>query len=252
MTLEQAIALLALIRCDDFSDGNEQRIFASSLMSVPFVPRGSYAKTLIEKLGKATILGFRPASYYVFDTLEDEGISTLQFPIIWNISIDALLELVHQIEHCARTMVWPGHWINQLPKMKQSLALAECQEYYDFCIKQRSLPSSPQRSTTLMLTNLLQDYSVAQCYRIIYAGARAAADFLVRTSCTAQHASNYMIGACQRWVDRARAEKWQVSPFCRDYELPRSMVSHVLYEDFLKCGDDGLNLALDKISWPKT
>ncbi len=190
-------------------------------------------------------------SYYVFDALEDEGISALQFPIIWNISSDALIELLHQIEHCAQTMEWPGHWINQLPKLKQSLALAECQEYYNLCIKQRGLPLSPQRSTALMLDNLLQDYSVAQCYRIIYAGARSAADFLVRTSCTAQHASNYMIGACQRWVDRARAEIWEVSPFCRAYELPRSMVSHVLYEDFLKCGDEGFNLALNKIGWPK-
>ncbi len=63
LTLELAIALLALIRCDDFGGGNEQRISASSLMSVPFAPRGRYAETLIEKLGKAAILGFSPASY---------------------------------------------------------------------------------------------------------------------------------------------------------------------------------------------
>ncbi|WP_415879489.1 hypothetical protein [Methylomonas sp. TEB] len=251
LTLEQAIVLLALIRCDDFVGGNKQRMFVSSLISAPFVPRGCYAKARIENLGKANILCLSPASHYVFDMLGDEELSALQFPIIWNIPSDALIELVHQIEHCARTMEWPSQWINQLPKMKLSLAFAECQEFYDYCVKKRGLPASAQRSTTLMLNNLLQDHSVAQCYRIIYAGAQAAADFLVRTSCTVQHASNYMIGACQRWVDRARAEKWVVTSFHRNHELPRSMVSYVLYDDFLKCGDDGFSLALDKIDRPQ-
>jgi hypothetical protein len=250
LTLEQAIALLALARCNDFVDSHGRRISVPDLTAVPVAPRGGYAKELIERLSKADFFGSVPESHYFFDALKDEELKALQFSMRWNIQRYVRIELLQQIEQCARTMVWPSHWLDQLSDMKRTLAFAECQEFYDFCAKQRGLPPSAQRSTAMMLNNLLQDHSVAQCYRIIYAGAQAAADFLVRTSCAGQHAANYMIGACQRWVDRARSENWVVTPFRRNLELPRSMVNYVLYDDFLKCGDDGFNLALDKITRP--
>jgi hypothetical protein len=60
-----------------------------------------------------------------------------------------------------------------------------------------------------------------------------------------------MVGACQRWVDRARAENWTVKAFNRNLELPRSMVSYVLYDIFLKTTEDGFYIPLSKISAPK-
>ena len=247
LTLEQAIALLALTRCIESIDSRGRRILVSDSTIVPFAPKGGYAKLLIEQLSKAKLFGSNPVNHDVYDLFGDEELTSLLYQIHWNIPSDVRIELVQQIEQCAQTRLWPNHWWDQLSDMKKSLAFAECQEFYDFCAKQRGLPPSAQRSTTLMLNNLLQDYPVAQCYRIIYAGAKAAADFLVRTSCAAQHAANYMIGSCQRWADRARSEDWVVTPFRRNPELPRSMINYVLYDDFLKCGNDGFNLALDKI-----
>lgn len=84
-------------------------------------------------------------------------------------------------------------------------------------------------------------YSVAQCYRIIWAGAQQATDFLVRKRCNTKHAANFMIGECQRWADRARAEMWEVKPFKRNFNLPRSSISHVFFDVFLKIGEAGFN-----------
>lgn len=50
-----------------------------------------------------------------------------------------------------------------------------------------------------------------------------------------------MIGECQRWADRARAENWEVKPFKRNFNLPRSSISHVFFDVFLKIGEDGFD-----------
>lgn len=66
-----------------------------------------------------------------------------------------------------------------------------------------------------------------------------ASDFLVRKRCTTRHAANYMIGECQRWADRAKAENWEVKPFKWNFDLPRSSISHVFFDVFLKIGEAG-------------
>ncbi|WFP49314.1 hypothetical protein PL263_14555 [Methylomonas sp. EFPC3] len=250
LALDQAVALLALMRCRGIDGMVATAVW--DMAAVPFAPKGHYGHTLVQKLGQAKLLSVSnsavPENFGVF---ENEPRIETAFPIFWSISSTSRTNLIQGIEQVAAHGKWPRHWFDQLPDLVRALAFAECKEFYDYCAKQRGLPPSAQRSTSVMLNNLLQDYSVAQCYRIIYAGAKAAADFLVRTSCTPQHAANYMIGACQRWLDRARAENWLVTPFHRNHELPRSMISVVLYEDFLKSGDDGFNLPLDKITRPK-
>jgi hypothetical protein len=48
-----------------------------------------------------------------------------------------------------------------------------------------------------------------------------------------------MVGACQRWADTARAEGYEVKPFKRNFDLPRSMMSYVLFDVILKIGERG-------------
>lgn len=250
LTLEQAVALLSLLRCPGIADADVIPVPAAlSMSTVPFAPKGNYGHTLIHKLGQAKLLSVLssgvPDNFSVFGN--EVRIET-PFPIFWSISSITRTNLIQSIEQRVAQRKWPRHWSGQLPDLARVLAFAEIKEFYDYCAKQRGLPASAQRSTSVMLNSLLQDYSVAQCYRIIYAGAKAAADFLVRTSCAPQHAANYMIGACQRWVDRARDENWVVTSFHRNHELPRSMISYVLYNDFLKVGDDGFNVPLGQIT----
>lgn len=253
LALDQAVALLALMRCRGIADVDGMLAPAAwDMAALPFAPKGYYGHMLVQKLGQAKLLSVLNSSVPdYFSVFENEPRIETPISIFWSISCSARTNLSQGIEQCAAQGKWPRHWSDQLPDLLRALAFAEIKEFYNYCAKQRGFPASAQRTTSVMLNNLLQDYSVAQCYRIIYAGAKAAADFLVRTSCAPQHAANYMIGACQRWLDRARAENWQVTPFHRNHELPRSMISIVLYEDFLKSGDDGFNLALDKITRPK-
>ncbi|MGR8931019.1 MAG: hypothetical protein ACU836_10285 [Gammaproteobacteria bacterium] len=211
--MDQAVALLALMRCRGIADVDGMLAPAAwDMAALPFAPKGHYAHTLVQKLGQAKLISVLNSSVPDnFSVFENEPRIETPISIFWSISCGARTNLSQGIEQCAAQGKWPTHWSDQLPDLVRALAFAECKEFYDYCAKQRGLPSSAQRSTSVMLNNLLQDYSVAQCYRIIYAGAKAAADFLVRTSCAPQHAANYMIGACQRWLDRARAENWVVT-----------------------------------------
>ncbi len=42
-----------------------------------------------------------------------------------------------------------------------------------------------------------------------------------------------------RGLHRAKAENWEVKPFKRNFDLPRSSISHVFFDVFLKIGEAG-------------
>jgi len=250
LSLEQAITLLALVRCCNFDRG-----LAGSILDVlengaiPFAPQGEYGLYLIEKLLETEII--RSVNQSDRDAYLFNG-AAMSFKnpksILWGVSISKRSELIQEIEEYSQRKSWPTHWTEQLQEVMFSLAYAECNEFFTWCAKQRNFPTAAEQSTTKMLVHLLQDYSVAQCYSIIYSGAKSAADFLVRTSCNPHHAANYMISACQRWADQAKSQNKSVSTFNRNFELPRSMVNYVLHDLFLMHDDDGFNLPLSKIT----
>ena len=48
-----------------------------------------------------------------------------------------------------------------------------------------------------------------------------------------------MVGACQRYADNARTKGYTLIPFKRNFNLPRSMISYVLFDVILKIGERG-------------
>lgn len=139
----------------------------------------------------------------------------------------------------ALTQNWPSHWYAEVEENWLNLALAECREFYDYCLEMRGLHVQGDQAITSMLRNILRDFSVGQCYRIIWSGAKNASDFLARKKTSRAHAGNYMVGACQRWADHARTQAYKVIPFKRNFDLPRSMTSYVLFDVILKIGERG-------------
>jgi hypothetical protein len=128
------------------------------------------------------------------------------------------------------------------------LAFAECTEFYDWCARERQFPAIEEQKKFGLIYGLLKDFSVGFSCRAINSAAQYAADHLVTRACTPQQATNYMLISCQRWADKARIEHWQVKPFRRNINCPRSMMSLVLFETFLNIPDDaGFNTPLPEI-----
>jgi hypothetical protein len=82
---------------------------------------------------------------------------------------------------------------------------------------------------------------VAQICNFIWRAAKDAAAFYVREAVSKQHAANTVIGAIQRYGERAKAEGWDIKPYRRNFDCPQSMVSEVLFNAVLRIGDDGFN-----------
>jgi hypothetical protein len=173
--------------------------------------------------------------------LENGALNYDYMRVCWIMPGNGPQNLIERIELAGLAGEWPEHWHSEAPELWLKLALAECRQYYDYCAKERGLRAQGDLAVNTMLSNILRDFSVAQCYRIIWSGAKNTADFMVRERPNHAHAANYMIGACQRWADHARTDGWTVVPFKRNFKLPRCMISYVLFDVILRIGECGFN-----------
>lgn len=249
LDLRMAVALLALSRtCLFLDEANEDEsvppllvIEALAHATIPLAPQGELADRLLTELMSQGLISISERSAADAFTFErGQLLSFFPSKVRWLLTVEDPRSLLDEISLMAEDAAeWPEHWLMTVKDLWLEIALEECREFFRRAAEQRKLPEAGKTSTETMLKGLLQHFSVAQCYRVIWMGALKASDFLVRKGCTRQHAANYMIGECQRWADRARAEGWEVKPFKRNFDLPRSSISHVFFDLFLKIGEGG-------------
>ena len=245
MSLFEAVALLTLARaCTilDKPDSNGNVVLGPlENATPPMAPGNEFAVDLVDQLMGFKLISIADSSSVgAFEYEEGKLAGYFNFRVNWALTVEEPLLLLEEIEKlAANPEKWPEAWHQDTSQLWRDIALEECKEYFACVAEERGFPPAGATSTEAMLKNILNDYSVGQCYRIIYMGAQHAADFLVRKQCTRMHAANYMIGATQRWADRARAEKWEVGHFRRRFNLPRSVLSHVFFDVFLGIGEKG-------------
>lgn len=251
LDLRTAVSFLALARtclfvdeaeCDDFSPWH-MTLESLASATIPLAPRGDLARRLLDELEAQGLIGVSERSVvdaFAFEHGEVRGYYPSR--VRWLLTVGNPEHLLSEISRLAQNAAeWPNHWERDVKDLWVEIALAECKEYFRHVAEERGLPEAGEKSTETMLKSLLESFSVAQCYRIIWTSAQRSSDFLVRKRCARQHAANYMIGECQRWADRAKAENWEVKPFKRNFNLPRSSISHVFFDVFLKIGEDGFD-----------
>lgn len=237
LTLAEAVALLSVVRCGGWRDN--ETVGAVGYSGVPLAPAGELGMQILTSLIRAGVIAPDPDSPMEAFDARDDDLPAFPYVTYWRILTLAPTALVRRIERVAETGDWPQAWRDELGDMQLTLALAECREFADYCLSERGLPEAPEVASEALFQNLLRDFSVAQCFRIIWAGAHATSDFLVRKRANRRHAANYFIGACQRWADRARTEAWTIKPGFRNNNYRRSQLSHVLYDVFLGIGENG-------------
>lgn len=90
--------------------------------------------------------------------------------------------------------------------------------------------------TECVLNDLLNEFSTSQIYGIIWRAVKDASAFYVEKKVTKKHAANTVVGRMQRMGERAIADQWNLQGFGKDYELPQTAVSEILYNRILKIG----------------
>lgn len=246
MSLEMAVSLLAFIRC---CPPDAQDVSEPVLMSViPYAPTSNLANDLLKSLSMSGLIVLSEHSSEHTVDLDGEMLTYNAQCVRWKMPVNNRLEFVEAIEVAGLTGEWPSHWHDQIKPLWLKIALAECRQFYGYQAGARGLNIRGETAVTEMLVNLLRDYSVAQSYCLIWRGAQQAADFMVRERASRVHAANFMVGACQRFADKARAELWTVKAFGRNFDLPRSMISYVMFDVLLKIGERGFSEPIGNIS----
>lgn len=237
LSLSNAMALLAIARtCNRLSETTYGALIESE---IPFTPSGSFGLGLVTSLIREKLIRVSENSSHKHFIFDDDRVMPMYAHVNWEIQIENFDAIISEIENIGLTGSLPNAWLLEMSQFRQDLALAECKAFYTHCLDERKLPSEIGAKAEAMLLNILRDNSVAQCYQAIWNGAIRAIDFKSRQGKNSTHAANYMVGACLRYVDHARAEGWSTAGFQRNYNLPRSMISYVLYDVLLKIGERG-------------
>lgn len=131
---------------------------------------------------------------------------------------------------------WRGLW--------REVSLNECLAYLRLVLGEHGLPFRAGDKTHLVLSEVLERFSVAQVWGMIWRAGRDAAAFYMRRNSTREHAANTVVGSIQRQAERALSEGWDLKPFRRDRRLPRSALSEVFFAKALRAGDAGFDRVL--------
>lgn len=235
----EAVGLISLVRCGGWLD--ESRVGPMQSSSIHFAPEWSDLPAyLLGRLNDAGLVSpDTGSSQQAFHWQQGIVVSWAPEKVQWALRMPGAIDFIHALEELAASPEWPAGWVDQCRELWHTLAIAECMEFCAYSVTQRDLPMPGATALAALFENLLRDLSVSQCYQLIWASAADATDYRARKHITAHHAANYMIGACQRRADRSRAEGWPIKGFHRNFELGRSLLSHVLHDVFFRHGEVG-------------
>lgn len=244
LTFHTAVSLLALVRTGKLkSDGSCGSICSNS---IPFAPNESMSDAMLALLIDHKLIGPSENTALRAFNIEDGVITSLNINLVdWKLHCENPELLISEIEEYGINGNWSDCWSDEeVRDLRLELALAECKEFYEYCLTERSFHYVDGPAINNMLLNLLRDYSVANCCYFIWKGAQQASDYKIRNQVSSRHAANYVPGASLRWAYKARSEGWEIKSFSRNYNLPRSMLSYVLYDVMLKIGEKGFTQPL--------
>ncbi|MGF6758249.1 hypothetical protein [Paraburkholderia sp. GAS42] len=247
LPFEEALTLISLFRvCGDLQQDLSLEPYGSS--ETPFAPDSHDTQGVFGLMKRGLISVSPDTSDDAFDFSNGE-IAYFFHRIRWLVTAETL-DFIDRIEQVAASGLWPGRWFRDAPNVVLSFAMSECLTYLAHCADERKMQAPQGEKTRFTVANVLRDHSVAQAYALIWRSAANAADYLVRSGVPRAQAANSIVTRLQTMVDRGRAEGWEVKGYGRSKGCPRSQMSHVLYDVFLKVGERGFHDCLTEINLP--
>ena len=126
----------------------------------------------------------------------------------------------------------------------KEVQLNECLGFLKTILEEHQLYLSPGEKTRQVLSQCLEKFSVAQVYNFIWRAAKDAAAYYMRGSISKRQAANSVVGNISRNMERALANGWDVKPFNRNYNLPQSSLSRIIFNMVLGTDDGGFEYLL--------
>lgn len=222
-------------RCD------EPDIFSPRLIQ-NISPTKTFDEEILDRLKSRGVIAVSPVSEpEAFDFDEDIIVGYDPEKVLWdvlpNVPAEERLSFIRQVEDRLRRRehkTWPDEW----PSVWRNIAVAECVQFLVYSLERHDYSYKPDGQATDLFSDLVNNYSVAQVFKLIDKAVRDFADFARR----------------QRWPMKAsrvvekirsneayyRSQGWAIFSFQKRPTFPpQSVISRIFFDTVLRVGNDG-------------
>ena len=124
----------------------------------------------------------------------------------------------------------------------KEIAVAECVEYLEYQLNKVGFQFSAGDKTHATFDGMLDTFSVSQIFGIIWRAIADSSRLYLQGGISRRHAANSAIGACERYAERAKINKWDLVQYNRPHDLPQSDLSLFYYNRVLEIGEMGFRV----------
>ena len=135
----------------------------------------------------------------------------------------------------------------ELIELCKEVQVQECLAFLTVKLEEHQLYFSPGEKTQHTLRQCLESFSVAQTYNFIWRATRDAAAYYMRSNVSKKQAANTVVRSISRSLEQALAYDWDVKAFSRNYDLPQSSLSHIIFNILLGTDDGGFKQPLHEL-----
>jgi len=252
LSFRNAIYLLSLVRYQASEDLKYLKPYLSNQTDL-LSPRYEYDIDIYRKLIGENIIVISPKTDLEALTLGEDGAFNYRIDkAFWEIPYDekihpSLSHLIAKLEKELSSMEWEESWYDEARELCKEIALQESLAYLDSVMSEHQFNFVAGEKTKFVLNKILENHSVAQLYNLIWACAKDAAAYYMRSNIPKAQAANSVIGGIERKYEKYVTNGWEIKPFKRNFNLPISVISQVLFNTALQTDDGGFHMPLKKI-----
>lgn len=204
-------------------------------------PTKAFDEEILERLKARGLVAISPASEpEAFDFEDDLIVGYEAEKVLWdvlpNVPAEERLHFIRQVDDRVRRREYKA-WRDEWPSLWRKIAAAECVQFLVHSLERYDYSSAIDPRAAELFGDLVDNYSVAQVFKLTDKAAKDFVDFAKR----------------QRWPMRPgrvvekilsneayyRSQGWSIFSFrWRPADPPQSVLSRIFFDDVLGIGDD--------------
>ncbi|MCL2774242.1 MAG: tetratricopeptide repeat protein [Oscillospiraceae bacterium] len=164
------------------------------------------------------------------------------YKVIYNLNVSLLPNKQELIDKILNPKYYSDDVCEEAYELWKEIAVEECLEYLLYQLRSVGFNDfNPGDKTNIVIQTLLENFSVAQIYGIIWKSVADASKLYLEKNLSKSHAANTVINSCQRLGERAILNKWDMTQYGRIKDLPQSVLSQFFFNKVIRIGDMGFN-----------
>lgn len=131
-------------------------------------------------------------------------------------------------------------------ELLEEISVNECLSYMKLNVEKRSLSITLSDRSEILIKKMLIVRPVNVIFGIIYGSITQTSDYILQNNGTFKSRNeSYIAGVLynkiENYFERALANNWSLKPYNRDFNLPQSSLSRLLFNTILKTDDGGFS-----------